>query len=221
MLVVVTSSADPELALIKSNARMAIVVPAHLSQPGWCYEVGRGAHALLVTSKGIVAAGDVSGVLTRAQRAWPAELPHINEEDREYVASEMTAFLAALLNELPCPVFNRPAATSLWGPPWTAEHWWRAATAEGVTVCRNDDHLCDDPAEIVVLEGKVIRGASTLPNGAKALTLRLAERAGVLLLGARFCLRHGALQQVSLRPGLDEELICSIERRCATAEGAP
>jgi hypothetical protein len=221
MLVVVTSSADPELQLIKSSRCVAIVVPAHLSQPGWCYEVGSGAQARLVTSKGTIAADDVSGVLTRMQRAWPAELPHINEEDREYVASEMTAFLAALLNELPCPVFNRPAANSLWGPPWTSEHWWRAATAEGLAVCRNDDNLCDDPAEIVVLEGKVLRGGSTLPDGAKASSLRLAERAGVLLLGAKFCLRHGALQQVSLRPELNEELIRIIERRCAAVRGTP
>ena len=221
MLVVVTSSADPELALIKSHAGVAIVVPAHLSQPGWSYEVGSGARAQLVTSRGIIAAGNLSGVLTRTQRAWPAELPHINEEDREYVASEMTAFLAALLNELPCPVFNRPAANSLWGPPWTAEHWWRAAVAEDIAVCRDDDHLCDDPAEIVVLEGKVIRGGSTLPDGAKASALRLAERAGVLLLGARFCLIHGALREVSLRPGLDEELLRMMELRCAAAQAIP
>ncbi|MGI8770926.1 MAG: hypothetical protein ACR2JE_05780 [Acidobacteriaceae bacterium] len=221
MLVVVTSSADPELALIKSHAGAAIVVPAHLSQPGWSYEVGSGARAQLVTSKGIIAADDVSGVLTRTQRAWPAELPHINEEDREYVASEMTAFLAALLNELPCPVFNRPAANSLWGPPWTAEHWWRVAVVEGIAVCRDDDHLCDDPAEIVVLEGKVIRGGSTLPDGAKAWALRLAERAGVLLLGARFCLIHGALREVSLRPGLDEELLRMMELRCAAVQAIP
>jgi hypothetical protein len=221
VLVVVTSCADPDLGLLKSRPNVSIVVPAHLSLPGWSYEVGCGAQARLVTSKGTIAACGVSAVLTRTQRVWPAELPHINEEDREYVALEMTAFLAALLNELPCPVFNRPASNSLWGPPWTAEHWWRAAAAEGLAVCRNDDDTCDDVTEIVVLEEKVILGSSTLPEGAKALALRLAERAGALLLGARFCLRHKALQRMSLRPGLDEELIGIIERRCAAAQRSP
>lgn len=218
MLVVVTSSADPDLALFKCRPNVAIVVPAHMSQAGWSYEVGSGAQARLVTSKGTIAAADVSGVLTRTQRAWPAELQHINPEDREYVAAEMTAFLAALLNEMPCPLFNRPVANSLWGPPWTAEHWWRAATAEGFSVCRNDDNLCDDLTEIVLLEGNVVRGSNTLTDGAKTLAMRLAERAGVALLGARFCVSHRALQQVSLRPSLDHELIGIIEQRCVTAQ---
>jgi hypothetical protein len=131
MFLVVTSSTDPDLSLFKSLPRTAIVVPAHLSQPGWFYEVSKGEHARLVASTGVLFAHDISGVLTRIKRVWPGELPHINEEDREYVASEMTAFLAALLNELPCVVVNRPAANCLLGPPWTAEHWKRTAADAG------------------------------------------------------------------------------------------
>jgi hypothetical protein len=217
MLVVVTSCADPELDLFKSHPDTAIVVPAHLSLPGWSYEVGSGAHARLVTSKGTIPAGEVSGVLTRTQRAWPAALLHINEEDREYVASEMTAFLAALLHELPCPVFNRPAGNSLWGPPWTMQHWWRVATAEGIAVCTNNDNRCGESSEIIVLEGKVVRGGGRLPDNAKVSALRLAVRAAVPLLGARFCVRHEAVRVVSLRPDLDEEMIHIIREHC----GAP
>ncbi|MGE5245569.1 MAG: hypothetical protein ACM3SQ_15200, partial [Betaproteobacteria bacterium] len=139
MLVVFTSWTDPDLPLFKARPGVGIVVPAHLSQPGWRYQVGCGTRANLVTSRGPIVASDITGVLTRTQRTWPAELPHIAPADRDYVAGEMTAFLAALLNELPCPLLNRPTATSLWGPPWTPEHWWRAAAAEGLAVCRNDD----------------------------------------------------------------------------------
>jgi hypothetical protein len=217
MLVVVMSAADPELGLLESRPGVGIVVPAHLSQPGWTHELGRGTHARLVTSKGTVAARDVCGVLTRTQRAWPAELPHIDPEDREYVAAEMTAFLAALLSELPCLLINPPAANSLWGPPWTAEHWWRTATAEGGAVCCNDDNGCHETTELVVFEGNVIRGGSRIPDNAGKLALRLAERAGVLLLGAEFCTKHAALRRASLRPALDGELIDIIEQRCAVA----
>jgi hypothetical protein len=149
------------------------------------------------------------------QRAWPAELPHIDPEDREYVASEITAFLAALLNELPCPLFNRPTASSLWGPPWTDEHWWRAATAQGLSVCRNDDRICNDSAQVVVLGGKIVRGA--IADGLGVSVVRLAAQAGVLMMGAKFCVGHRALQHVSLRPPLDEDLLDAIEHYCGAA----
>jgi hypothetical protein len=211
MFLVVTSSTDPDLSLFKSLPRTAIVVPAHLSQPGWFYEVSKGEHARLVASTGVLFAHDISGVLTRIKRVWPGELPHINEEDREYVASEMTAFLAALLNELPCVVVNRPAANCLLGPPWTAEHWKRTAADAGFPICSQDGPHCDDLAEVVVLGRRSVRGGNW-PAQFSVLACHLAERAEVLLLGARFCRLHGGLREVSLRPELDRDLVRAIQQ---------
>lgn len=214
MLLVITSSSDPELDLLKSRRNVAIVVPAHLSQSGWSYEVGKGAHARLITSRGSIRGSDVSGVVTRAQRPWPADLPHIVEADRDYVASEMTAFLAALVNDLPCPLFNRPAANSLLGPPWTIEHWWRVATQEGFRVCCQRDGSCEDLVKVLVLDGDVIHDGKTVPVHAGSLVSRLAVRAGVRFLQADFCVSHGGLRRVSMRPSLDHDLLDMIEHRC-------
>jgi hypothetical protein len=212
MLLVVTSASDPELFLFQARPGVALVVPAHMSQPGWSYEVGRGADAKLVTSKGLIAAGDIGGVLTRTQRAWPTDLVHIHPQDREYVAAEMTAFLAALLSELACPLFNRPAANSWWGPPWSAEHWRRAAAKEGIPICCDHDDCCADTGCAVVVGDRVTARDETLSHYAKTCALRLSELADVCLLEARFCGKHQGLQQVSMRPALDEELLGRIEQ---------
>lgn len=217
MLLVVTSSCDPELGLLQARPGAALVVPAHMSQPGWFYEVGRGAQARLVTSRGVMCGGDVSAVLTRTQRAWRSDLLHIDPEDREYVAAEMTAFLAALLNELPCPLFNRPTANSWWGPSWTQEHWWRAASKEGFPVCTNDNDLCAESQTVLLLGDKVMSPDKRLPEHESKCVLRLAELAKVRLLEAGFCRNHEALQRVSLRPALDEGLLTAIEQHAVTA----
>ena len=70
------------------------------------------------------------------------------------MAAEMTAFLAALVEDLPCPRFNAPTATSLLGPPFTRQHWWRAAAAAGAPVCARRDASCDaDSRDVVLLDG--------------------------------------------------------------------
>lgn len=217
MLLLVTSSSDPELALFISRPTVAVVVPAHLSQVGWSYEVGKGALARLVTSRGNIAASEAHGVLARMQRVWPSELPHIDADDREYVATEMTAFLAALISDLPCPLLNLPTPNSLWGPPWTMEHWWRAATKEGFPICCNYDRLCADVGRIVVLGTNTIHNDNTLPNEARNVSLVLAGCAGVSLLECKFCRKHQALQEVSLRPSLSQDLLAAIDEHFVLA----
>jgi hypothetical protein len=221
MLLVVTSASDPDLPLLTACPSVAVVVPAHLSQSGWLYKVGASATARLVTSRGDTRADELSGVLTRTQRVWTSDLQHIHEDDREYVAAEMTAFLAALINELPCPLLNRPRANSLWGPSWTSEHWWRASTKEAFPVCCNYNQRCTDAASVVVVGTKTIYDKSPLPDSAVDLSLVLAARAEVSLLEARFCRVHRALQGVSLRPELNHNLLVEIEEHCALAGRLP
>lgn len=215
MLLVVTSANDPDLTLLSARPSVAVVVPAHLSQPGWLYKVGAGRLSRLVTSRGEVRADELSGVLTRSQRVWKRDLPHIHEADREYVGAEMTAFLAALIHEMPCPLLNRPTANSLWGPSWTSEHWWRAAAREGFPVCCNSDRSCTDVASIVVVGKRAIFESGLLPESTVDLSLLLAVNAEVSLLEARFCREHRALQDVTLRPALNHDLLVEIERHCA------
>ena len=215
MLLVVTSAGDPELRLLVARPSVAIVVPAHLSQSGWVYEVGSGATARLCTSRGEIGGDEISGVLTRIQRVDTGDLAHIHEDDREYVAAEMTAFLAAFISDLSCPLFNRPTANSLWGPSWTSEYWWRASAKEGFPVCCNRDGACSDFADAIVVGSKVIYDKALLPESAVQLSRTLAARAGVSLLASRFCKTHGAFQGASLRPELRETVLDKIEELCA------
>jgi hypothetical protein len=63
-----------------------------------------------------------------------AELHHVAERDRDYVAAEMQAFLFAWLSRLSCPVLNRPTPYCLSGPAWRNEHWIHAAAHIGIPV---------------------------------------------------------------------------------------
>jgi hypothetical protein len=78
--------------------------------------------------------GQISGVLVRLPRISAEDLPQIEAADREYVATEMTAFLAAWLSSLHCPVLNRPVPACLFGPNWRPEHWVRLAAQLGLPV---------------------------------------------------------------------------------------
>jgi hypothetical protein len=77
---------------------------------------------------------EISGVVTRLPWIGPAELEHVAETDRAYVAAEMHAFLFAWLSRMPCPIVNRPTPHCLSGPAWRNEQWIHAAAAVGIPV---------------------------------------------------------------------------------------
>jgi hypothetical protein len=81
----------------------------------------------------------IEGVLTRLTYITHHELPHITLKDREYVASEMMAFLVSWLSFLRCPVLNRPSTPiCLCGPNWRQEEWIHAASKVGIPVLRTE-----------------------------------------------------------------------------------
>jgi hypothetical protein len=62
------------------------------------------------------------------------ELPFINEDDREYVAQEMNAFLLAWLYKLNKKVINQPTASSLIGIQYRPVTWLLKISEFGFTV---------------------------------------------------------------------------------------
>jgi hypothetical protein len=234
MLLVVTSAFDPALPFLQAEPRVAILVPAHLSQPGIEHETLRGEAARLITSRGLLCMGDVDGVVTCIARVAESELPHVHADDRAYVAAEMTAFLASLLSELRCPLFNRPTGAHLGGLSWTAQHAWRVAKEEGIPFCASLD--CREVAHFVALDFEPLpikwsheeghrahfhargAGANDASGGwlgaiEAQIVRRISRRAGVRLLQVELCLRHGGLRNVSPSPALDAtmlEALCNV-----------
>lgn len=213
MLAVLAGAFDlePDHAF-EERERVVVVRPADLSVRGWSWEAhAPGRACLVLPGHGEVPASALDGVLTRLHRVTPRDLGHMDAEDREYVADEMTAFLAALLATLPVPVINAPSAASLCGPAWTHHHWMRAADAAGLTVCPHP--AAGEHDQVAVLDGAVVGGAdgtSTAPRAEAARTLQGV--AGVRLLSVGFCHCHpdgvtGASPLPALTPAVGEAIL--------------
>jgi hypothetical protein len=166
--------------------RARVVRPADLSTPHWRYGTWKDAENYIVASGQVISQEAVTAVLTLLPGLAPTELAHIVPEDREYVAAEMHAFLFFWLNELECPLLNRPQHGTLTGPAWSVERWRWAAQAAGLS----DQHRCDHEGDIIVsVIGDRVVGAEDpiLRSGVR----RLAAQAGVTILTTFFS--HGQL----------------------------
>src|SRR5262249_12585777 len=133
LIVVVADEADDEAVALVSRWTAADAVrltPGDLSRPGWSALLPQ-AGPTFVAERERRATADITGVLVRLAAVSPHDLPYFGEEDREYAAAEMTAFLAYWLSALTCPVVNRPSPSFLLGPAWTNEQWLGFAAGFG------------------------------------------------------------------------------------------
>lgn len=106
-----------------------------LAAPGWRWTGGAGIPTGTMGLRGTAVPFDrIRGVITRLPHVHEHELPFTHEDDRAYVAQEMSAFLLAWLSSLPCPVINRPSASSLTGVAWRREQWLHRAALVGLPV---------------------------------------------------------------------------------------
>lgn len=175
-LLVLAHAGDDEAERLARELNAQLVTPRDLSRRGWRhYPVGGGDDTLPIGNE-TVAAADIHGVITRLTAVQPADLPHIHDADRGYIAAEMTAFLLSFLLELRCPVMNRPTACSLMGPGWTPVRWRAAAHAAGFTMSDRGDRT-----DLVVVVADQCFGAPDEQTATAAGAL--AHRAGVQLLG--------------------------------------
>jgi glutathione synthase/RimK-type ligase-like ATP-grasp enzyme len=77
-----------------------MITAADLSSPGWIFDPHRPADGVAVIDGKRVPLRDISPTVTH-QWITPADLPHIRVADRAYAASEMNAFLKAVLPQPP------------------------------------------------------------------------------------------------------------------------
>jgi hypothetical protein len=171
-----------------------LLSPPDLSIPGWQYNPLAAEASAAVISRRAIGTSEITGVLTRLSWVFEHELIQVAPNDRAYAASEMNAFLLALLDGLACPLLNRPTTTCLSGPCWRKERWVHFAARLGIPVCpvRREARLSDalspeepqSPSKSVTVVGDRCFGETekTIANCAR----QLASAAGVDLLRVHF-----------------------------------
>jgi hypothetical protein len=192
--------ASARLLAARWSAQGALLLsPKDLSTSGWQYNPLAPEANAAVISRRSICCSEITGVLTRLSWVFQDELMHIAPIDRAYVASEMNAFLLALLHGLTCPLLNRPTPMCLAGPGWRKEQWVNCAARLGIPVhpVRREARLSDglsteDPqssCQTVTVVGDRCFGTvdETLANCAR----RLAAAAGVDLLAVHFGVVNG------------------------------
>lgn len=160
-------------------------------------------------------AGEISGILTLRPCIYPVELQHIRPSDRDYVASEINAFLLAWLTSQSCRVVNRPTPLCLAGPNWAPIQWTHAAAKVGIPVQSMWHHVPEmgeskiqDRIEEVVTVGQHCFGYSD--SVFQTWTLRLAQATGVDLLCCRFSLERRCLVSAHTWPDLRDPDLLAI-----------
>ena len=198
MIVVVGSRFDAAARAIVDRwpgGEARLLTADDLTVAGWRWSADAGAHEVAVVSGQHVRCDSIRGVLTRRPAVLPLELTAIADADRSYVAAETTAFLAAWLSNLRCPVLNRPCGSCLSGPNWTIERWLITAAGLGIAVrpCRRTvpavapagtDAATERVDRVVVVGSEVVGNIDARRADA---AMRLARAAGADLFEARFC----------------------------------
>jgi hypothetical protein len=214
MLVVFGSDDDAESrAIVAQWAPWGAVLctPDDLSTAGWRHSVGAPEAGIAVAGGRAVPVAEITGVLTRLQSIRPDMLGHIDTADRDYVASEMTAFLIAFISTLRCKVLNPPSAGALSGPGWRQEQWIQAAARAGIPVCTRHRHvrrgtsagpeLAADVETVVI--GDCVFGLANAQLADWARSLSRATGAAMLGLGFKRQANGFALAAVDVSPTLN------------------
>ena len=137
MLIVLASRFDAAAAALVERWRQhgaRLLTCEGLSQRGWRFDPADCAHGEFVLEGERLPVRSLQAVVSLLAGVTPHELPQFVAEEREYAASEMTAFLLAWLSSLPCRVMNRPTPLNLAGPRLHPEQWLSAAARAGLEV---------------------------------------------------------------------------------------
>ncbi len=137
MYIIVASEVDDtakELIPYFPKGTARILTPADLSKPGWRIHTSDPGNSICVAGGEPLCSSGINGVLCLLPCVFGPELVQIEEEARDYVASEMTAFLKFWLFSLSCPMLSPPSAGCLSGPNWRREQWAGAARDAGLPI---------------------------------------------------------------------------------------
>lgn len=218
MIVIFASRFDDSarsLAARWKNYDASLLTCDDLSVTGWRQFLNHKGTNRAVVSGEVVDVTNIDGVLIRWPGVFAQELVQIAPDDRDYVASEMMAFLFWWFSTLNCPVINKPTPVNLSGPAWRLEQWTHLAAKLGIPVKPARRHVApgtvdNEPAEpataLVTVVGNCCFG------DVDALLLeqsrQLARAAGVSLVKVGFNGPNAdsVLTEVNLIPELTDEV---------------
>jgi hypothetical protein len=216
MVIIVANRDDASAGEIaRASTRQAAVVMTadDLVHGGWQWTPGAIDDAWIRAGGRRMQARAITAVVALIPAISVAELPMIDAGDRAYVATEMTAMLAAFLSELRCPVLNRPSPTRLDGPAWSDERWRIQARQHGICVVSSSGvpgptsvpESNDAPVREVLIIGEQWFGR--VPAEIRRRLHSLAELIGVRIFSVRFLHtgRRMELVGVSTLPRIDDD----------------
>jgi hypothetical protein len=137
VIVVIAARRDTGVSTLLAarwHTEVRVLTATDLCTSGWRVLTSDPAGSCAVVDGTVIPVSSITGVLVRLPTITESELPMIAADDRAYAAQEMTAFLTYWLSSLPCPVLNRPTASSLCGPNWRSERWVLTAARLGLPV---------------------------------------------------------------------------------------
>ena len=218
MIVIFASQFDKSASSLAErwkNYDASLLTCKDLSVTGWRHFLNDEGTNFAVINGEVVEVNDIDGVLIRWPGVFAQELVQIAADDRDYVASEMMAFLFSWFSSLTCPVINKPTPVNLTGPPWRLEQWTDAAVRMGIPVKTARRHVARDvvaeaspagPATVTV----TVVGNRCFGNVEPLLldqSRQLACAAGVSLVKVAFSgsTAGSFLQGVDLLPELTDE----------------
>ena len=166
-----------------------LMLPRDLSRAGWRMYVGGRGEEWFVADGERCQTSTLRGVLTRLPVVEPAMLPHLHAGDRDYVATEMTAFLIAWLAKLRCTVLNRPTAASMLGPNVGNDRLPSLAARQGIRLVKrspgsHESAPLPNPCASVTVVGE--RWFGSIPAALGAQAVRLAAAVGASLMTAQY-----------------------------------
>ncbi|MHA6523904.1 hypothetical protein [Tessaracoccus sp. G1721] len=180
-----------------SGGPVGVMTPRDLSRRGWALASPPGAPTdRMVVDGEIMAASEASLVVSLLDDVYPAELVWIREQDAEYVAAEMAAFLRYWMTSVSGQVLVPPGDQSLAGPDAPLAAWARAAGVPVAGRAGTDGDLFRE----VAVTGGVVTGAAA-PALRRAVTA-MAAWAGVPWLRAFFAAERDELVSVVPLPAL-------------------
>lgn len=194
-----------------SRAGAVLLSARDLCTRGWVFHANSNHDGSFVAGGVRRPVATLRGVLVRRPAVAAEELRWIADEDRQYVAAEINAFLVAWLSALPCPVLNRPTATSLSGPGWSQTYWRVAAARAGIAWSDRDG---PDGIQEIVFCGGLHHGPASKRQ--QHVAHKLSTLSGADLLGVQFA--GDAVTAVTLQPRLAEQSARDIVLAHLTAE---